>query len=228
MNEYDLVSVNWAVTKLGLSDLPKNHSYEIIANHVTNGNFEMYFDEPVIGTDAIDVVGMVCDGKGQLVGWSIENGYSFEHSGRKIATGVDVDHSNGKFNFSVNDYYFHNERFFPSDSEGVWHSPKFVDVELVSFDKSQFNSFVPFKNFSRAKGDQGLLKALALLAREAADKSSKFRHGKKVNAKAFKDHVIKLAEEYLDPKEMVIDSNIRKLDDRINKALSELDLKDIT
>ena len=229
MNKANLVSIDWVVDKLGLSELPKKFSYEIIANYVINGDFEMYFDEPVVGTDATEDVGMVCDGEGRLVGWSIENGYSIKHSGRKIAAGVDVIHSDGAFKFAVNDYYFHEERFYPTDSEGEWLRPKFVDVDLVSFDKNQINSFIPSKNFSKAKGEQGLLKALALLAREAADKSSKFRHGNKVNAKAFKDHVVDLAKEYFaDDEDKVPDGNIKKLDDRINKALIELDLKDTT
>jgi len=228
MKEENFVSVDWVVNKLGLTDLPKKHSYQIIANYVTNGCFEMYFDESVTGTDATEDVGMVCDEKGKLVGWSIENGYSFEHSGSKVATGVDAIHSDGAFKFAVNDYYFDGERYYPSDSEGYWHRPKSVHVDLVSFNKQQISSFTPSKNFSTPKGEQGLLKALALLAREAADNSSKFQHGKKVNAKAFKDHILKLAKVYLAQDDKVPDGNIRKLDERINKVLNELDLKDIT
>ena len=221
MSENYLVSVDWVVNKLGLTDLPKKHLYQIIANYVTDGCFEMYFDEPVIGTDATEDVGMVCDGNGQLAGWSIENGYSIEHSGRKIAAGVDVDHSDGTFKFAVNDYYFHGERFYPTDSKGDWHRPKFVDVDLVSFDKNQINSFIPSKNFSKAKGEQGLLKALALLAREMAEnKGGKFKIKDKVNAKGFKDHILTLAKKY-----DISPGYLQSLNDKVNQALKDLELK---
>jgi hypothetical protein len=59
MSENNLVSVDWVINKLGLSDLPKKRAHEIIANYVTNSSFEMYFDEFVIGTDATGDVEMV-------------------------------------------------------------------------------------------------------------------------------------------------------------------------
>ena len=228
MNEEDLVAVDWVVKKLGLADLPKKHSYGIIADYVTNGLFEMYFDQPVIGTDATVDVEMVTDENGRLSGGLIGNGFSKEHQGTKIAAGVNVYYADGQFKFAVNDYYHHEERFYPTDFEGVWHRPKFVDVDLVSFVRNQVSSFKPSTNFSVDKGEQGLLKALALLARESADNSSKFRHGNKVNAKAFKDHVVELAKDYLAQDGKVPEANIKKLDDRINKTLDELDLKVIT
>ena len=193
----NLVSVDWVVSKLGLSDLPKQRAYEVIADYVTNGSFEMYFDELVVGTDATEDVGMVCDGNGQFVGWSIENGYSFKHDGLKTATGVDVAHSGGLFTFVVNDYYFQDERFYPTDSEGIWHRQKLVNVDLVHFDRSQIDSFCSANNFSQGKADLGLLKALALLARDMADNDgAKFKTGNQVNASAFKNHLILLAEKH--------------------------------
>ena len=218
-----MASIAWVVSKLRLSDLPKKHAYEFIADNVTNGCFEMYFDEPVIGTDATDDVGMVCDGKGQLVGWSIENGFSFEHLGRKVAAGSDVDHSDGQFKFVVNDYYFNDERFYPSDSEGVWHRPIPIDVDLVSFDKSQVNSFVSSNNFNQPKNEQGILKALALLARDLAENNgAKFKTGNKVNALAFKKHILSLANKY-----EISDGYLKSLNDKVNQALKDLDLNDI-
>jgi hypothetical protein len=221
VNENDLVSVEWVVNKLGLSALPKKRAYEIIADYVTNGSFEMYFDELVVGTDAIEDVGMVCDGNGQFVGWSIENGYSSEHDGIKVAGGVNADHSGDRFNFAINDYYFNEERFYPTDSEGIWHRQKLVDVDLASFDKGQVDSLGSSNNFGKGKADQGLLKALALLAREMADNSDGFKTGNKVNANAFKDHVLFLAEHY-----EISDGYLRSLGDKVKKVLKDLDLND--
>lgn len=221
MNESDLVSVDWVVTKLGLFDLPKKRAYEIIADYVTNGSFEMYFDESIVGTDATVDVEMVFDENERLTGGLIGNGYSTEQLGTKIATGVDAYHSEGQFKFAVNDYYFNEERFYPTDSEGIWHRQKLVDVDLASFDKGQVDSLGSSNNFGKGKADQGLLKALALLAREMADNSDGFKTGNKVNANAFKDHVLFLAEHY-----EISDGYLRSLGDKVKKVLKDLDLND--
>jgi hypothetical protein len=224
MSENDLVSVDWVINKLGLSDLPKGRAHEIIANYVTNGSFEMYFDEFVIGTDATGDVEMVFEGHETPVGGLIGNGYSYEHDGTKTATGVDTAHSRGLFTFVVNDYYFQDERFYPTDSEGIWHRQKPVNVDLVHFDRSQIDSFCSVKNFSKGKADQGLLKALALLAREMADNGgAKFKTGGQVNASAFKNHIISLAK-----KHSVTTSQLKSLDDKVKTALKEHDLNDLT
>ena len=224
MDKKEQVSIVSTVSKLGLSDLPKQHAYEIIANYVTSGCFEMYFDEPIVGTNATADVEMVFEGHETAVGGLIGNGYSYEHDGTKTATGVDTAHSRGLFTFVVNDYWFQDERFYPTDSEGIWHRQKPVNVDLVHFDRSQIDSFCSVKNFSKGKADQGLLKALALLAREMADNSGeKFKTGDQVNASAFKNHIISLAENY-----DVTTSQLKSLDDKVKTALKEHDLNDLT
>lgn len=223
MNESDLVSVDWVVIKLGLFDLPKKRAYEIIADYVTNGSFEMYFDESIVGTDATVDVEMVFDENERLTGGLIGNGYSTEQLGTKIATGVDAYHSEGQFKFAVNDYYFNEERFYPTDSEGIWHRQKLVDVDLVSFDKDQVDLLGSSNNFGKSKADHGLLKALALLAREMADKrGAKYKTGNKVNASGFKEHVLSLAKEY-----KVSVGLLNSLDDKVNQALNNFELKEI-
>ena len=68
----------------------------------------------------------------------------------------------------------------------------------------------------------GELKALAIIAAEFAADREKYRTGNKVNASAFKDHVVNKAHEYDIP-----DHGLKKLDDKINKALIYLDIKDV-
>jgi hypothetical protein len=67
------------------------------------------------------------------------------------------------------------------------------------------------------------LKALALLAREMADnKGGRFKSANKVNAKGFKDHILELAEHY-----EISDGYLKGLDDKLNQALNDLELKEI-
>lgn len=223
MDKVEELSVESVVTKLGLSNLPKQRAYEIIAENVTHGLFEMYFDESVVGTDATGDVEMALDEHGTVTGGLIANGYSTEHCGRKVAAGVDVYHSNDRFKFAVNDYYFEDKKFYPTDSEGIWHRQKLIDVDLVSFNRSQIDTFAKANNFSKGKADQGLLKALALLAREKADNGGeKYKKGDHVNASAFKKHIISLAKHY-----KISDGYLKSLDDKVKTALKDLELNEI-
>lgn len=67
------------------------------------------------------------------------------------------------------------------------------------------------------------LKALALLARDMADRDPDYRSGNKVNASVFKNHILNLASAYI-----VSDNGLKTLDDRINKVLKNLDIKELS
>ena len=68
------------------------------------------------------------------------------------------------------------------------------------------------------------MKALALLARDIADNgSAKYKSGNKVNASAFQEHILSLAEKY--GTETV---NLKSLGDKVKKALREHGLNDTT
>ena len=223
MSENDLVSVDWVVNKLGLSHLPKQHSFEIIAAKLSYQIFELYFDQIIVGSNATSCFEFMSDENDFASGALIGNGYCILHEGKKVATNADTYHIDGRYFFAINEYYFNDERFYPSDAQGMAHKPSLVDVDLVSFDKNQVISCASSNNFSRAKGEQGLLKALALLAREMADKSgAKFKTGNKVNASAFKEHILSLAKIH-----GVSDGLLKSLDDKVNSELIELDLKEI-
>ena len=89
------------------------------------------------------------------------------------------------------------------------------DIVLKSFKE---------KKTTGSKEAQNLLKAIALLSVSAASSSSKYRVGNSVNASAFKNHIVDLAEEYgIEKKE-----GLNSLDDKINKMLNVLDLKELS
>lgn len=68
----------------------------------------------------------------------------------------------------------------------------------------------------------GAFKALALLARETAEQKLAYRNGETVNASAYKDHILTLAEKYGQT-----DSGLKTLDDEISKSLKHLDIKEL-
>jgi hypothetical protein len=109
--------------------------------------------------------------------------------------------------------------FFVTDEEGIWNCNKRLDSSEVFFNKNEIESL----SKNRAKKIDGKTKALALLARELAqDGPAKFRTGNKVNATAVKDHIISLAKSY-----EVSTGFLNSLDDVLNRALNDLDLKEI-
>ena len=90
--------------------------------------------------------------------------------------------------------------------------------ELIKFKADiEGNSLAPPKN--TISND---MKALALIARDLADKKTSFRIGNKVNASAFKNHVLELANKY-----KVSDNGLKTIDDRINKALDKFELNSV-
>ena len=224
MDKENFVSIDWVLKKLGFDDMPKKLALESVANLVSSKEIDLYFDKSTQGTDKSVDLEMQYEASGVFLGALIGNGYSYQHDGAKLATALCVCSLSDTPKFAIQEYSINDVSFYATDVEGIWNCEMHLDANDAFFDRKQIESL----SKSRAKNIDGKTKALALLAREAADKSSKFRHGNKVNAKAFKDHVVELAKEYLDPKVKVPDGNIRKLDDSINKALIELDLKDIT
>ena len=217
-----MASVDWVVNKLGLSDLPKQLSYDFIAAKLSYQIFELYFDEIIVGSNATSSCDFYSDEKDYASGAFIGNGYCILHDGRKVATNAHTFYIDAKFFFAINEYYFHDEKFYPSDKHGMAHKPYLIDVDSVAFDKNQVISCAPSNILSKAKGEQSLLKAMALLARKMADNDDVFKKGNSVNAKAFKDHILSLAKEY-----DVTEGGLKSLDDKLNSVLIDLDLKDI-
>tara|TARA_B110000483_G_scaffold242513_1_gene328593 strand:+ start:1428 stop:2111 length:684 start_codon:yes stop_codon:yes gene_type:complete len=110
------------------------------------------------------------------------------------------------------------------DETGMFADYLQVDIESAFVLEADLDDYIrahgSFKKTLSA--EPGLSKALALLAREKAESSPKFRTGDKVNASAFRNHVISLAKKYDIPT-----GKLSSLDDKLNKILNELDLKEI-
>jgi len=68
-----------------------------------------------------------------------------------------------------------------------------------------------------------VIRALTLLAVSLAETSGTYKTGTKVNASRFKDHIIELAKKYKKSQH-----GLKSIDDKINKQLDHLDLKDLS
>ena len=87
-------------------------------------------------------------------------------------------------------------------------------------DNSNRTDIKPLSNQSKNISTSPEIKALALLARDKASNSPSFIKGNKVNASAFKNHIVKLANNY-----NISEHGLKSIDDKISKALYEYDLR---
>jgi hypothetical protein len=225
MNNSDnesLVSVDYVIKKLGLQDSPEQIALEKICELVSNDNIDLYFNEPTYGTDCTHEIELQFDDDGTPMGALIGNGYSFHHNDQRLKQSLSLCLSSisPSPSFAVQQYLYDDKKYYVTDNEGTWAQDKHLKPQNVFFNKEQVNSIA--KNNSN-KIDS-VTKALALIARDIAEtKGGKFKSGNKVNAKSFKDHVIELANKY-----EISDSYLSSLDDKLNKALNALDLKEIS
>jgi hypothetical protein len=237
MKNDNTVNISWVIKTLNLSEMPKAQALRILASYVCDGDLDMFVDENITGTDAVYEVEEYEEVDGNFAGGLIGNGFSYHHIGKKVVTGVDTYYANGIFGFIVNAYYFEEKRFYPTDVEGVWLRQKRIDEKLVYFDRAEVSLFasklgvLPSSAPSKiCATEPGVKKALALLAREKADLNpqSKFRKANSVNASGFRDHILTLAEKYLEGEEPSRrDHGLNSLDDKINEVLMKLDIKEI-
>lgn len=218
MNKDNFVSTDWVLKKLGFDEMPIKLAFESIVDLVSNNEINLYFEKFTIGTDAKYEIEMQYQADGVFLGPFIGNGYSYPHYDMKLATALCVsDRHNTPPKFAIQQYSIDDKLFYVTDNEGIWNCDKSLNAEEAYFDKKQIESL----SKNRVKSIDGKTKALALLAREMAENGSpKFRTGNKVNATAIKDHILFLAKKYDVP-----DGYLKSLDDVLNQALNELDLK---
>jgi len=160
------------------------------------------------------------DNDGNSTGALIGNGYSYLHNDKSLKKSLSLYLSSISTSpcFAIQQYLYNSNKFYVTDNEGTWAYEKHLKPENVFFNKEQIKSIAKSNNID------GVTKALALIAIEMANtKGGKFKSGDKVNASSFKDFVIQLAKNY-----GISQGYLSSLDDKLNKALNALDLKDFS
>ena len=221
MNDNNLfVSVDYVIKMLGLQDAPEKIALQKICEFISNEDIDLYFDEPTYGTDCEQDIEMLFDNDGNSTGALIGNGYSYLHNDKPLKKSLSLYLSliSTPPCFAIQQYLYNDNKFYVTDNEGTWAREKHLKPESVFFNKEQINSTAKHKS----NNIDGATKALALIARDMADtRGEKFKSKNNVNASSFKSFVIQLAEKY-----GITPTYLASLDDKLNKALNELDLKD--
>lgn len=217
-----LVSVDYVIKKLGFQDTAYKIALQKICEFISNEGIDLYFNEPTHGTDCKQDIEMLFDNDGNSMGALIGNGYSYLHNDKPLKKSLSLYLSSISPNpcFAIQQYLYNDNKFYVTDNEGTWAREKHLKPENAFFDKEQIKSIAKYNS----NNIDGVTKALALIARDMAEtKGGKFKSGNKVNASSFKNFVIQLAKNYDIPQ-----GYLSSLDDKLNKALNELDLKEIS
>jgi hypothetical protein len=228
MNEVYL-SIDKAIEMLGLANAPKGFALNTVINL---GNYKdgirIYYSGEILGAEYQDEPEPILDSTGEVSQLLIAVGVAVVAKGRKRLMQMSFRQEVGQYFVAANTFEIGGVLHHCTEETGM-----FVDSVLVSLDNlfviaDEFDEFFEkasaagFVTAKRVGSEPGARKALALLAREMADKSAKFRTGDKVNSRAVKDHIISLAEKY-----DVTPGKLANIDDKVSETLNELDLREV-
>lgn len=236
MDTQEIVSIEWVLKELSLSDAPMPQAMSILLSYIEENYISIYFSASLQGTDASHGYEVIENGPDDVT-FLIANAESVETDGTmRLLEGNYFNSGDGDF-IDVIKYQFNGEDFFPTEVSGMFlepvklpfmsfHSPRteVLDCKTKLDVKQSTGSKLKSKPL---KGDVGAIKALALLAREKAEASRKFRTDQKVNASAFKKHILELANKIIDSETHDPEGYLKSLDDTVNKALKQYEIKEI-
>jgi hypothetical protein len=236
VNSRDIVSIEWVLNELSLSDMPLPQAISILLSYVSNNRLPLYFNGSLLGTDATNGYEVIENGPDDVT-FLIANGESYWHDGTLRLLGGNHFYRDSQHFIDVIKYQFNDEDFYSTEETGMFLVPAILP--FLSFhclrnevldSKSNLTSTQTTRsalNSKPFKGDVGALKALALLAREKAETSPKFRTGQKVNASEFKKHILNLANEIIDRETHDPEGLLKSLDDKIKKVLKQYEINEI-
>ena len=225
------VSIEWVIDQLQLESMPKPQALEILLQYVSEKDLPIYFNESFTGTDANEAYELIYDNEGEVTDILIANGYSEIHEDKKQLIDAGLSFDGGHCAFHINKYLFNDRYYYPTEETGMYL--KTVALGLDSFycindEVAKFKKTLGLPSDEKSVikknatiGEPGVRKALALLAREKAENTA-YQKGNSVNAKMFKDHILKLAIKY-----NISDGQLKSLDDKINETLKQLELKEL-
>ena len=240
-----IVHLDLAIKELNLDKMPITRAINTLLLYAWHDDLPIYFNECAQGIDSSIPFGEVFNNDVDVaVDFEVADQKDIKiiHGAKVIGNAfVSIDKSIAYV--VVNNFSYNKENYNMIDDSGTQASNlsiKYTELylkreELLNFKESFSNGGKTNKLTPTPQKSQtitGEVKALALLAREKALSSEAYKTGDKVSASAFKNHIIKLAEKHYkeekDSKDLKsLLSGLRSLDDKINKALNNLDLKQI-
>jgi len=240
-----IVHLDLAIEELNLDNMPIISAIRTLLLYARDDDLPIYFNEEAQGIDINIPFGEIIDENGVSIDFEVADQDDIKNiSGSKIISNAFVS-INESPPYVVINSFSHNKINYniinDSGSQASDLSIEYTELylkreELLNFKEGFSNGRRIRKPSPAPQNSQkitGEAKALALLAREKALSNPAYKSGNKVNASAFKDHIIKLAEQHykkeLNPENFKpLLSGLGSVDDKINKALKHYDLKQIS
>lgn len=226
-----------AIAEFEMEKLNKMLAVRTLLMYSFDFNLPLYFINQTIGIEEGIHIGEEFDNNGDFVGMSIANAEDLKevYGAKRVERAYVFSRSSSSTSDEESIYV--SIRMFSKDDviyniadEG---GDKFLDIDVkyeeLYFNKEELNAFKKAMESTDKQTTQpqykdislsGEMKALALVAREMADQSDKYKTGNRVNSSAVQSHIIQLATEH-----EISTSGLRSLDDKLNKALDHHDLK---
>ncbi|MBV1882256.1 MAG: hypothetical protein KUG82_11520 [Pseudomonadales bacterium] len=230
------VDLELAIDEFGFKEMPTLRALRLLLRCSLPDGLRLYFDNTIRGIDSTVAIGNIFDENKDLIDFvQAEPEQIVQLSGRKIVERAHVYKSSeqNKFFISVSMMSQNGTSYFIPDTEGIEHADVPIDSESFYFDRKELLTYLkdmdrdniikdkPKPKTTTDDYSRSEFKALALLARDKAT-TANFQVGDKVNAAAIRKHIESLAINYSVPT-----TGLASLDDKINKALTKHDLKDI-
>ncbi len=216
-----------AIEELGLTRMSAAGALHTLYLYFQYDGLPLYFDDTVIGTEADHELEPTSNS--ELL---IANGTSEECSyGKKRVLEAFHTNSSDRYFLTVSRFQYKDAAYYPCDKAGMILNPFPLDTSGIYFDRQELanfrkrlgEGFIENKPNSETNYEKGEFKALALLAREMAEEgTTKFAINGKVNSHTVMEHLLKLSINY-----HISDRGLKKIDDKINKALDHHDLKHV-
>jgi len=232
------VSMELAISEFGMDKLSVIVALKTLLMYSLDYDLPIYFDTQITGVDVNTHIGNDYDENYDFIGISVASTDSLlEIDGAKKIERASVFSRANSFISGDENIYISIQMFskdgmiYKSTSDsGDKLLETTISYERLYFDNGEFSAFKkvmesPDKQTVQSKDTllHGEVKALALIARDMAEKSNKYKTGNKVNSSAIKNHLIDLAKTYKIP-----ESGLKTLDDKLSKALDKFDIKEIT
>ncbi len=238
------IHIKTLINELGLAALPLSEALPALLDYSEKDGLDLYFDEAVLSKESdtkpspahvhdedfcltagnlSTVSGSKCIGE---LGYELRNDgsfanfhiSSFSQKGSHYYVVMGNRGEDAHITIDYNELYVTRDDYFNFLTRMKRDGSMKQEATLGSSTEAPGQPSAQYQS----KESSAEMKALALLAREMARKSERFKTGEKVNASAFKEHLLQLAEDY-----DVSKLGLKTIDDKINKALSKLDIKEI-
>jgi len=230
----DKISIEAVVNKLGQKDSPRSMSMQFVSFLAQKDDgLRIYYDADILGTEALSDLEPIFtrpanNEEPELDKLLIGNGTSAVMAGTKRLSQVFFPKIDGDYVLAINRFSIDGVEYYSCEETGMFLRHEYIsldDAYCLSKEVDEVCNRIDTRGLPPSnkltRTEPGLRKAVALLAREKADESQTFRIGRKVNARALKNHILTLAKEHF-----LNDAYLKSIDDKLNEILDEFDLKE--